>query len=219
MILSLTQNQLLEQVNKTIRTAISQFYYQPHLFFNERGIQDYLFAVFYRNKFFSSSNLTLTKDGKKVNLVHSEYQSAERIPEKWRACYDMVILNPEFIKKYDYSRVTNKLMSDYTKCQYQKGDLLAVFELKLIQQKNKTYFKQLEKDYNSLMNAKESLLKYMIVFSSIKDDLDFLRDKEWTDELRLIYIKVYFDKKNKKCVEILIKPNNFLNLPSNWIRK
>jgi len=47
---------IIKEINKSLRTIISQFYY-PHLFFNESGLQCYFYAVFYRNKFFSISNL------------------------------------------------------------------------------------------------------------------------------------------------------------------
>ena len=218
-ILNVSQTELLKEIDKTLRTVISQFYYYPHLFFNENGLRDYFFAVFYRNKFFSTSNLITTEDGKKINLVHPEYGSWERVPDKWRAWYDMVILNPKFIKNNEYLRVVNKSISLNKRFSYKNDDLLAVFELKLIQIKSNIYKKQLKKDYNSLKNAKEALIRYMVVFSSIKDDEDFFNDIEWNNNFRLVYIKVYFDNKNKKHVEVLIKPNNFLDLPESWLIK
>ena len=83
--LNVGKEELLKEIDKTLRTVICQFYYYPDLFFNENGLRDYFFAVFYRNKFFSTSNLITTKDGKKTNLVHPEYSSWERVPDKWRA--------------------------------------------------------------------------------------------------------------------------------------
>ena len=150
--LNASKEQLLKEIDKTLRTAVSQFYYYPYLFFNENGFRDYLFAVFYRNKFFSTSNLITTKDDKKTNLVHSEYGSWERVPEKWRAWYDMVILNPEFIKHNEYSRVVNKNIALKKKYPYEPEDLLAVIELKYILSKSYIYKKQLKKDYNSVKN-------------------------------------------------------------------
>ena len=217
--LNISKEELLKEIDKTLRTVVSQFYYYPYLFFNENGLRDYFFAVFYRNKLFSTSNLITTKDGKKTNLVHPEYGSWERVPEKWRACYDIVVLNPEFIKNNEYSRIVNKNISLNKLFSYNNDDLLAVFELKFILSKSSSYKKQLTKDYNSLKNAKEALIKYMIVFSSIKDDEDLFNGIEFNYNFRLVYIKVYFDDKNKKHVEVLIKPNNFLNLPQNWLKK
>ena len=216
--LNVGKEELLKEIDKTLRTVICQFYYYPHLFFNENGLRDYFFAVFYRNKFFSTSNLITTKDGKKTNLVHPEYGSWERVPDKWRAWYDMVILNPEFIKNNEYSRVVNKNIGLNQQFSCNNDDLLAVFELKFILSKSNIYKKQLKKDYNSLKNAKEALVKYMVVFSSIKDDEDFFSEIQFNDNFRLVYVKVYFDNKNKKKIEVLIKPNNFLNLPKYWLK-
>lgn len=135
-------------------------------------------------------------------------------------CYDMVILNPKFIENNEYDRVTNK---NIKKIKYSSDDdLLAVFELKLIENKSKTNRKQLEKDYASLTNAKEAKVKFMIVFSRIKEDQafsDFFNTVEWNDNFKLVYTKVYFDNINKKHVEVLIKPNNFLNLSEKWLIK
>ena len=74
-------------------------------------------------------------------------------------------------------------------------------------------------EFLCLKNAKEALIKYMIIFSSIKDNEDILNEIEFNDNFRLVYVKVYFNNKNKKNVDVLIKPNNFLNLPSNWLKK
>lgn len=209
-------NILTKEINKSLRTAVSQFYYYPYLFFNESGFQHYFYAVFYRNKFFSTSNLFITKDGKKTNLIHPEYESAKRIPDKWRACYDMVILNPQFILDNEYDRITSKSIGKINS--YKKDDLLAVFELKFIQQKSKIYKEQLRKDYESLKNAKEAKLKYMVVFDSVKEGLNLFDGMDFNrKDFKLVHIKVYFDEKNKKQIKVLIKPDNFLDLPANWL--
>lgn len=208
---------IIKQIDKSLRTVISQFYYYPRLFFNESGLQHYFYAVFYRNKFFSATNLIRTKDGKRTNLIHPEYGSAKNIPGKWRACYDMVILNPGFISDNDYDRITSKSIGKIN--EIKTDDLLAIFELKLIQHKTVGYTKQLKKDLESLKYANEAKFKYLIIFDCLEEERWPFIEVNFDDieNLRLVHIKVYFDKRNRKKIKILIKPNNFLNLPQSWI--
>lgn len=217
MFMSEDNKDLLLEINKTLKTLVSQFYYRPHIFFKESEFQHYFYSVFYKNL---GAQLFTTKDGKQVNLVHPEYEGARKIPGKWRPCYDMVILNPKFIERNLYERVTSKDISKIN--DIEKDDLLAIFELKFIPKNTTAFVKQLEKDYVSISNAREGLHRYMVVFSLVQDDkdvLEFLSKKEWDERVHLVYTKVSFDKKNKKRVEVLIKPDNFLNLPSKWLKK
>ena len=201
-------------INKCLRTLVSQFYYRPHLFFNEVGFHTYCFSVFYRNPLFTK--VFKTQDGKLTNLVHPEYRSVMgKQGGKEHSWYDMVILDPQFIENNSFERVANNniVISHWT-----PKDLLAVFEFKFIREHSKHFIKQLEKDYNSLSNAKEAIKKYMIVFSlSRKNQIDYFREMIWDDKLMLIYTTVYFENKKKK-IEVSIKPNNFLNLSSGWLK-
>lgn len=207
-------DRIIQNIHKSLRTVVSQFYYRPHLFFNEIGFHNYCFAVFYRNPVFTK--VYKTKDGKDVNILHPEYGSVLRKKGKERAWYDMVVLNPEFIKNNEYNRVANNNILFIEKTGYKNNDVLGCFEFKFIKHRSKGYVAQLKKDYESLKNAVEAVNKYMIVFSTLKDDLNYFEDMNWNNGIKLIYSRVYFDN-NKKQVEIISKPNNLLNLPKNWL--
>lgn len=211
-------NHLIEEVNKCLKTIVSQFYYNPFLFFNESEQQSYFYSVFYRNKHFSGSNRFPTKDGKKTNLLRLGYGSAlgrNVIGENY--CYDTAILNPQFILDNNFNRILSK-ETKYVKS-FHKDDLLAIFELKDI--RRSAMREAIKKDHRSLKNAKEAKWKYLIVFDSSEKDREIFKGMNFNDinNFRLIHIRVYFDKNNKKKVEVDIRPNNFLNLPTKWLKK
>ncbi len=217
--LNLDKDTILNEIYKTLGTVIRQFYYNSHLFFNESGFQHYFFAVFYRNKYFSTSNRRKTSDGKRTNLLHTEYMSVKKTAKKDRASYDIVILNPSFIERSDYARVRNKLLKHTESKPCEKDDLLAVFELKFADIETKSAIekciKGVEHDYKKLREGPEILVRFIIVFSLIKDDnklVDFLKNLSWNDGLRLIYVKVHSDNKGRNHADVLIKPDNFINL-------
>ena len=210
----------LQEIDKSLRMVVSQFYYRPHLFFNEVNFHNYCFAVFYRRPLFTK--LFKTKDGKLTNLIHPEYGSALKLDKsgkEGRAWYDMAILSPGFVENNDFNRVTSNYFAQIKKNGYKNDDLLAVVEFKFIKQHLENFKKQIRKDYNSLKNAKEVVKKYMVIFSLLEDGGDYFGGMDWIQDLRLIYARVYFDKNNKKHFKVIIKPNNFLNLPPSWLKE
>lgn len=206
---------LIKEVNKCLAKAVRRFCHNHSMFFNENSLQCYLYSVLNKNKHFSISNLIKTKDKIKTNLVHANFASIKKISkDKRRPCYDLGILNPKFIPNCNYGQFINKTTRDVKSLQ---NGLLAAFELKLIQKR--PLKKELEKDYESLKYAKEAKWKYMVVFDSTKTEKDVFRGFKFDSNFRAIHIKIYFNKKNKKQIEVVIKPNNFLNLPTKWLKK
>ncbi len=192
---------------------VSQFYYRPFLFFNEIGFHTYCYAVFYRNPVFAK--LFTTRDGKNTNLIHPEYGSIKtKIGGKGRAWYDLVILNPRFVQDNDLERVANNYG---TATSYKPDDLMAVLEFKYLRSSSKEYVRQLQKDYHSLSNAVEALNKYMIVFADVKSPFDYFSGMQWDDHTKLVYTVVDFSQIGRKQIKVLIKPDNFLKLPGQWL--
>ena len=174
---------------------INQFYRKPFNFFNEHDFHQYCYHVFYSKKQFSKQFTTL--DGKKTNLLHPEYPTIKRFKRKEiildeagrRAWYDMVILNPNFIKNNTLKTVSNK---DYRFASGKPGDLIAAMEFKFITKHGKKFQNEINFDFFKLSNAQVANLKYMLVFSNtIGDEIDYFKSIPKKKDIKIIYTKVY----------------------------
>ena len=125
------QEQLKSLILKTLRTIINQFHRKPDNFFNEHDFHHYCYYSFYRQKEFSK--LYKTYDGKRTNILHSEYPTLKRYkreepkidPKRVRARYDMAILNPDFIVNNKFEKVRCRDISKFKSLGFRSKNLIA----------------------------------------------------------------------------------------------
>ena len=207
----------IELIHSTIKTIINQFKRKPDNFFNEYDFHQYCFHAFYLQKEFTKQYLT--KDGKKTNVLHPEYPTLERFKRKpWgrvdpkgvRARYDMVILNPEFIKNNDFETVRcrdiRKISND-TKSK----NIIAALEFKFIIKHSQSYLNEINFDHLKFSNAKEVEHKYMLVFTnSLKNKINYFEGFPLDGDIKAIYIAPKKIGEKKLVIE---------EYPSGWLYK
>jgi hypothetical protein len=209
-----TNESLLKEINETLIKAISAIRDEPpYIFFSEGDLQYYFYSFFHGNQRLGKDPYS-TKDGRVVKLTHSEYGAKQ-------AFYDMVILNPNFIENNLYEHMTGRTVNK--SITNEKDALITILELKYFPEKSNRDLRGLKTDYEKLSKTSENQHCYMVVFSLRKDDkfiLEFIKDKNkiWNEHVHIIYINASFLQKDRKP-GILIKPDNFLNLPQSWLLK
>ena len=109
---------IIEAVDKSIEMLCSEFQSDPTLFFTENDLVCYFYCFLWQK--LPTSNV-YDKDGYKHSLIHMEYptpfrcdmsknkfeikndeERTEKGGKYQRGHYDMVILNPDFIKDHSY---------------------------------------------------------------------------------------------------------------------
>jgi len=184
----------IELIHSTIKTIINQFKRKPCNFFNEYDFHQYCFHAFYLQKEFTKQYMT--KDGKKTNVLHPEYSTLERFKRKpWgrvdpkgvRARYDMVILNPEFIKINDFETVRCRDIRKISK-DTKVNNILAALEFKFIIKHSQNYLNEIKFDHLKLANAKEVEHKYMLVFTNtLERKIEYFKELKLGRGIKAIY--------------------------------
>ncbi len=107
---------IIEAVNETIKMSCDEFQSHPTLFFMENDIVCYFYSILQQKL-----PIVYDKDGHKHTLVHMEYPTpfrcdmsknkfklkndedrTEKGGKYQRGHYDMVVLDPDFIKQHSY---------------------------------------------------------------------------------------------------------------------
>ena len=185
----------IELVHSTIKTIINQFKRKPGNFFNEYDFHQYCFHAFYLQKEFTRQYMT--KDGKKTNVLHPEYPTLERFkrkpegrvdPKGVRARYDIVILNPEFIKNNDFETVRCRDIRKISRGNKAKN-IIAALEFKFIIKHRQNYLNEIKFDHLKLANDKEVEHKYMLVFTNaVKNKIEYLKGFTFKESIKAVYI-------------------------------
>lgn len=90
-----------KEIEKSILCLVNDFIETPFAFFTEADIVAH-FRQSLISKVPALQGFYKTKDCKKVLLVHNEYNRFSVNGQ-----YDMVILNPDFVKKYSFDEIAN----------------------------------------------------------------------------------------------------------------
>jgi len=107
-------------VENAINDLVGEFLQNPFAFFTEADAVSRFHQLLVENPTLNQN--VRTSDGYEVSLVHREYptffrfsdeDATERLPPPAkRGHYDTVILNPEFVKAYPATTVTNRSFKD-----------------------------------------------------------------------------------------------------------
>lgn len=194
-------------VEDKIKTTVNHFCRKPLNYFTESDIHSYLYHALYREKNFSRQYPTQNPTQKTI-LIHREYPTFFKfkkdmpvIPSKEagkRGHYDLVVLNPEFVKAHTFDVVINK---DYSTIPTEFTDkpLIAAVEFKfLIHKLDKEMLKEIEMDFQKLNYTKPyAYNRYFLLFNRfgpIRDHLNILeRIKNENPSVSAVYAETYFE--------------------------
>ncbi|EKD26283.1 MAG: hypothetical protein ACD_79C01283G0004 [uncultured bacterium] len=212
-------NQINLGIEKCINSLGEKFLKWPYNFFTESDAHSFLYYYIFRSGpkelklFYSTIN-----DDEKTVLIHREYPTNFRYHKEnmsldeetgGRGHYDLVILNPDFIKDHNIKEV---IAQDYKKtCQKNiKEHLLAAIEFKLITKPLSAGLKnEIEKDFKKLAWAvkdkEQAKNAYLIIFNRTRKEEVFLNDlrkySAENPEVKAIYIESI--KNEKRTYKIL----------------
>ena len=194
---------LEKPLDSCISSLSHKFLKWPNNFFTESDAHSFLYYYIFRS---GPKDLKLfypTNDGSKTVLIHREYptsfrffkESMERDDRGGRGHYDLVVLNPEFIKNHSIKQVMAKDFKEC--CTEEKHHLLAAAEFKLITMPLSQNMKgEIKRDFQKLNFALESgqtQLAYMIIFNRHANDLSFINDLRSyaciNKNIKLIYVE------------------------------
>lgn len=192
-----------DDIEKCIKSALEKFLKYPHNFFSESDAHCYLYYYFFRYGSNAIKRSYQTRDNMKTVLIHREYPTRFRYEYKKktirlgkgsRGHYDLVVLDPAFVKTHDLSAITAK---DYRKLATdQFPQLLAAIEFKLIiNPLSKNIRSEIEKDFQKLRLAikhKQAKQGYMIIFNRSSEEKDFkdeISKYPRAEGLKIIYIE------------------------------
>jgi hypothetical protein len=207
---------MVEKIELKIRTLVNHFRRRPLNYFTESDIHSYLYLAFYRDKLFSGQYPTLNPVEKTV-LVHREYPTFFKydnqppiVPSdkaRSRGHYDLVILNPEFVKANRLDVVTNKEYSFMLKKPV-IIPLIAAIEFKfIIGQINEHMLKNIKLDFQKLTHTKPySYSRYFLLFNRfgpIGENFGELeRMREDNVDVKAVYAEAFYEGNEKKHKEI-----------------
>jgi len=175
-------NEILPQtVDRCIRILSEKFRKWPYNFFTESDAHSYLYYSFFR---YGSRHLKITypsKNRRQTVLVHREYPTffryrqkdlskRYRLDESEGTCghYDMIVLNPQFIKDHNIETV---IFKDNKLRQIEYGDhhLLAAIEFKLLHKPlTRNLLDEIKKDFIKLdwsLKTRQARAAYMLIFN------------------------------------------------------
>lgn len=156
----IVESELRQLVSNGIRKTVNKFREHPHIFFTETDIHSYLYHCLYGKKL-----EVKTRDGILVTCLHKEYPTnfrySKQIMEDFglekigrRGNYDLVVLNPQFIKKANLNDVINKDIRNLERRSRDKEkfrtEIVSVIELKYVINNNKNFIEEFEKDNEKL---------------------------------------------------------------------
>jgi len=165
---------LKERVKETIKSTINKFMEHPYCFFTESDIISYFYHRLYLKQYEQQ-----TKDKERIYLVHREYPTNFRYRKKdllddsfnmpydlskskrkdikaKRGNYDLVILDPEFVKKANSKEdiINKSIRLLEIRASNSKGqELLYAIEFKYIINNNHNYIKEIKMDNKKLLFA------------------------------------------------------------------
>ena len=202
-----------ELVSNGIRKTVNKFREYPCIFFSEMDLHSYLYHCLYSTKF-----EVKTTDGKITSCLHKEYPTNFRYSKETmedfglskqgvRGHFDLAILNPNFVKKFNIQNVRNKSIRE-TEARSRnkdkfKNELLAAIELKYVVNNSRKFIEEVEKDTEKLSIGLRyhSFEAYNLVFCNTQyhyiDELSRLVEN--TDSsIKIMLITSYYanDKKD-----------------------
>lgn len=164
-----------EKVWESINSTINKFREHPYYFFTESDIVSYLY-----HRLYSTNHEELTKDRKRIYLVHREYptnfryKKSELLKEDFkepyplnkkegdRGNYDLAILDPTFVKNADSEEdIVNKnvrlleIRTENNEHFKNSKELLFAVEFKYIINNSKNFVNEVKMDNKKLLFAKE----------------------------------------------------------------
>jgi len=231
----MNKNELKKRVWKAIKSTINKFREHPYYFFTESDIISYFY-----HRLYSTNHEELTEDKKRIYLVHREYptnfryKKSELLNDNFtqpyplinkegdRGNYDLVILDPDFIRNADSEEdIVNKnvrlleIRTENNKNFSKIKELLFAFEFKYVINNNHNFIKEVKMDNKKLLFAKQyggAEEAINLVFCNI--NYYYIEDlkKEIataSNEILSILIQSYFEN-NKKITSKPIENRNFL---------
>ncbi len=206
-------------IDKCIAILSEKFRKWPYNFFTESDAHSYLYYSFFRygipalKILYPSANSNI-----RTVLIHREYPTFFRYSQKeLRLCklnesegtcghYDMVVLNPDFIKGHEIQQVISKDNTIRQTVKYDDNHLLASIEFKLLHKPlGKGLIDEIKKDFVKLswsLETRQARQAYMLIFNRWGLEMNF---RGTLDELqtnhpgvKLIYQESYYDNKKHK---------------------
>lgn len=194
-------NKIESKVWEAINSTINKFREHPYYFFTESDIISYFYCRLY-----STYHEEMTKDKKRVYLIHREYptnfryKKPELLNEAFkqpyplhtkkgrRGNYDLAILDPVFVQNADSEEdIVNRniglleIRTKNNKHFKESKELLFAFEFKYITNNSKTYINSIKMDNKKLLFAiKEGGAKEAINLIFCNNDYHYLNDLEKT---------------------------------------
>ena len=187
-----------------INSLAEKFLKWPYNFFTESDAHSYLYYYIFRSGPKALKLLYPTNEkGIKTVLIHREYPTSFRYRKNsmqldeagGRGHYDLVVLNPAFLKKHSLEQVIAK---NYKKCRKEeKNQLLAAIEFKLIVSPlSKSVRQEIKKDFTKLswaLDLGQAVNSYMIVFNRVRPEDGFINQfksfSEESPEVKGIYVE------------------------------
>lgn len=222
---------LSENIDQCIRTLSQKFHKWPYNFFTESDAHAYLYYSFFRygtpalKSLYPSNNQRI-----RTVLIHREYPTFFRYSQKeLRLCrldesvgtcghYDMVVLNPDFIRGHEIQQVISKDNTIRQTVKYDDHHLLASIEFKLLHKPlGKNLIDEIKKDFIKLswsLETRQARQAYMLIFNrwgsekTFQGTLDELQVKY--PGVKLIYQESYYDNRKHKT---FIKSYRHQNTP------
>lgn len=199
-------NEIKDKVNSAVDELASEFQNQPTLFYTEGDIVCRLYELIQKNL---NYNKTKDRDGCSHYIVHREYPTPfrcsmcksefeiksdnNRTPKGnlyRRGHYDIVVLNPNFIRESDYIIIKGQ---DYNRIEYNVAPKPAIiygieviFNRKPLTSKGiDNFMAKIEQDYKKLRSSKtlkKNKIRFMedvsmLVFNSSKGCQEKLKEK------------------------------------------
>lgn len=174
-------------IERCILSLGEKFLKWPLNFFTESDAHSFLYYYIFR---FGPKSLKILypsiNPAEQTVLVHREYPTSFRFRKEdmqlsesgGRGHYDLVILNPEFLKNHTMSEIIAK---DFEKCQVnEKHHLLAAIEFKFVVGPLSTNMREeIKKDFRKLsmaLDQGQSKNAYLIVFNRFRPEDDFRKE-------------------------------------------
>jgi len=229
----ITVDEIEKTVKKGIKKTINKFRENPLYFFTESDLHSYFYYSIY------SSKLEVVKNNKRICLIHREYPTNFRYHKKKliqddyrdpyplaekkgaRGHYDMVIINPEFAKKYsdninDIKHIINKnvsLLKQRVKKDIEsvKKELVYAIEFKYVINNSKMFINEVKGDNKKLLFSSRWGAKHSVnlVFCNIKDrkNIEAVREelKKAPKEIDAFFVQSWYDDSGKKHTPLPVK--------------
>jgi hypothetical protein len=168
----MTSTEIKKAVWGAVKKTINKFRENPYYFFTESDIHSYFYHSLY------CGNLEVTKNGRRVYLVHREYPTNFRYRKEdlfrdnyrsillnhkgmSRGHYDISVINPEFADQCSINDIYNKNIRNVNSrinndIELAKNELLFAIEFKYIINNSLNFIKEVQKDNTKLILARDN---------------------------------------------------------------